>query len=328
MDRGRTGATAPLSKQVNQSAIADESPRVTVRGLGKRYGSVQAVSDVGFDIHAGEIFGLLGPNGAGKTTTVESIVGLLAPDAGAIHVCGIDISMAPRAAKQHLGVALQTTGLQDGVTPREAIESFAALFPNSVPAELLLQRFGLQSKADMRAGALSGGEKQRVALAMALVNDPLVIVLDEPTAGLDVQMRREFHQHIRAMRQDGRAILLTTHDMDEAAQLCDRIAVINRGRIIVTDSPENLIASLRSAARVKLIADRRVDPAWLAPSALFSDVQSKGVELSFTTAETTAALDALLAVLVEHEVQILQLSAGKGTLEEAIVNLIAPQAAV
>lgn len=300
--------------------------RVVVRDLSKRYGSVQAVSDLSIEVRAGEIVGLLGPNGAGKTTTVESIVGLNVPDSGTIHICGIDLRANPHAAKQQLGVALQTTGLQDGITPREAIESFGALFGKAVVAESLLTRFGLQEKADARSGTLSGGQKQRVALAMALVHDPQVIVLDEPTVGLDAQMRREFHEHIRTMKQEGRSILLTTHDMDEAAQLCDRIAVINAGRIVATGSPRDLVAGLNSAMRVNLVADGAIDPAWLEPHGLFRDIQCNGAEISFTTMDSTTALALLLAILDEHGLQVVHLQAGRGTLEDAILEIIASNA--
>ncbi len=327
MDRSRTGATAPLSEQGSEQRVDNGlSSRVIVRELSKRYGDTQAVNGVSFEVFAGEIFGLLGPNGAGKTTTVESMVGLIEPDSGAIEICGINVRAHPRAARQKLGVALQTTGLQDAITPREAIESFGALFHSAVAAEILLTRFGLVEKADQRVSTLSGGQKQRLALALALVNDPQVMVLDEPTVGLDTQIRREFHDHIRALRQEGRSILLTTHDMDEAAQLCDRIAVINAGQIVATGSPDDLIASLRTAMRVNLTTDRVIDPVWLTPQEIFIDLRCEGLELSFTTTDARVALARLLAVFDEHGLQVVRLSAGKGTLEDAILEIIASNA--
>ncbi len=299
---------------------------MTVRELCKHYGDIQAVDGVSFEVRAGEIFGLLGPNGAGKTTTVESMVGLIEPDSGSIDICGADLRTNSRIAKQKLGIALQTTGLQVAITAREAIESFGALFPTAVAADSLLTRFGLAEKADARVSALSGGQKQRLALALALVNDPQVIVLDEPTVGLDAQMRREFHDHIRAMRQDGRALILTTHDMDEAAQLCDRIAVINAGKIVATGTPGDLIASLRAAMRVNLTTDRAVNPDWLIPQELFAALRCDGTEVSFTTADPGAAITRLLAVLADHGLQVIRLSSGRGTLEDAILDIIASQA--
>ncbi len=328
MDRSRTGATAPLNDQGSAQRVDSglSFPGVTVRDLCKRYGAIRAVNGVSFEVRAGEIFGLLGPNGAGKTTTVESIVGLVEPDSGAIDICGIDVRAQPRVARQQLGVALQTTGLQDGITPREALHSFGALFHSAVAVEPLLGRFGLEAKADSRVSTLSGGQKQRLALALALVNDPHVIVLDEPTAGLDAQMRREFHNYIQAMRQEGRSVLLTTHDMDEAAQLCNRIAVIDRGQIVAAGSPAELIATLRSAMRVELTTDQTIDPAWLTPPTLFRDIRCEDTELSFTTANAGEALARLLAVLAEHGMQVVHLQAGKGTLEDALLEIIASQA--
>jgi ABC-2 type transport system ATP-binding protein len=213
-----------------------------VHGLSHRYGGAQAVSDVNFEITAGEIFGLLGPNGAGKTTTLESILGLIVPDEGRIEVCGIDARVNLREARAKTGAVLQSAGLQDKITPREALDLFAAFYPQPLETDDLLVRFGLVEKADAAFDTLSGGQKQRLALALAFVGNPQVLVLDEPTTGLDPQMRREVQHHIQAMKDMGRAILLATHDMEEAARLCDRVAVIARGRIVATGTPRALIA--------------------------------------------------------------------------------------
>ena len=296
---------------------------VAVRGLFKAYGTVQAVSDVSFEIAPGEVFGLLGPNGAGKTTTVESLIGLIAADAGTIEICGLDAVRHPAAAKRQIGAALQTTGLQDGITPREAIAAFGALYGAAASALPLLEMFGLEGKADMRVGSLSGGQKQRLALALALVNDPRVVVLDEPTVGLDPQMRHEFHNYIRAMRQDGRSILLTTHDMEEAASLCDRIAVIDGGRIIAQGPPSALIARSQEAVRVTLTANGAIDPAWLKACDDLIAVQCQGEQLTFTTTALLDALGQLTGALAKHRVELLSMSAGKGTLEDAILRIVA-----
>jgi len=215
---------------------------IAVRDLRHRYGGVEAVNGISFEVAAGEVFGLLGPNGAGKTTTLESILGLIAPDQGEIAVAGIDIRADMRAAAAKTGAVLQATGLQDKITPREALNLFAAFYPAPLGTEDLLSRFGLVEKADARFETLSGGQKQRLALALAFIGDPLVLLMDEPTAGLDPQMRREVQDHILAMKDNGRAILLATHDMEEAARLCDRVAVIARGRIVATGTPHQLMA--------------------------------------------------------------------------------------
>jgi ABC-2 type transport system ATP-binding protein len=301
-------------------------PRVAVHGLSKTYGAVKAVADVSFEIAPGEVFGLLGPNGAGKTTTVESVIGLLAPDAGVIEICGLDIGLDARRAKRCLGAALQTTGLQDAITPREAVASFAAFYGRNGSAMPLLARFGLDAKADAKVGTLSGGQKQRLALALALVNDPQVIVLDEPTAGLDPQMRREFHEHVRAMKAQGLSVLITTHDMDEAAQLCDRIAVIDGGVILATGTPGELIARSQAALRVTFASAAPLKAAWFKASAALRDLRIEGAGATFTATDLNQALAQLTAALSAHGVEMVSLSAGKGTLEDVILEIVAARA--
>jgi ABC-2 type transport system ATP-binding protein len=220
---------------------------IAVQGLTRRYGAVTAVDGISFDVKAGEIFGLLGPNGAGKTTTLECILGLNRPDAGRIAICGVDVLDDPRAAQANIGAVLQATGLQDKITPHEALDLFRSFYPKPVATEALIDSFGLRRKQDAAYDTLSGGQKQRLALALAFVGDPQVLVLDEPTAGLDPQMRREVQDHIRAMKDAGRAVLLATHDMDEAERLCDRLAVIAGGRIVATGAPGDLIAGSQGA---------------------------------------------------------------------------------
>jgi ABC-2 type transport system ATP-binding protein len=221
---------------------------IAVQGLARRYGAVTAVDGISFDVGAGEIFGLLGPNGAGKTTTLECILGLGRPDAGRIAVCGQDVRANPRDASARIGAVLQATGLQDKISPREALDLFRSFYPQPLATDDLIARFGLREKQDATYDTLSGGQKQRLALALAFVGDPQVFVLDEPTAGLDPQMRREVQDHIRAMKEAGRAVLLATHDMDEAERLCDRLAVIAGGRIVATGTPQELISRLPSAS--------------------------------------------------------------------------------
>ena len=231
---------------------------IAVKGLSRRYGAVQAIDGVSFEVGAGEVFGLLGPNGAGKTTTLECILGLVRPDRGRIEICGIDAYNAPRQAREKTGAVLQATGLQDKITPREALDLFASFYRAPLASDVLLQRFGLAEKANAAFETLSGGQKQRLVLALAFVGNPQALLLDEPTAGLDPQIRREVQGHIRAMKDDGRAILLSTHDMDEAEQLCDRIAVIARGRIVAVGTPQELMAG--SGASLEDVILRLVGP--------------------------------------------------------------------
>jgi len=226
------------------------SPALAVHGLERRYGAIRAVDGISFEVAAGEVFGLLGPNGAGKTTALESILGLVRPDAGRIEIEG-DADLAHVRAK--VGAVLQATGLPDKITPREALTVFGAFYPAPLDAQSLLERFGLVEKADAAFDTLSGGQKQRLALALAFAGNPRLLLLDEPTTGLDPQMRREVQDHIAAIRQEGRAVLLATHDMAEAERLCDRIAVIAQGRILAAGAPRELIAASGAATLEDMI---------------------------------------------------------------------------
>jgi len=228
-------------------------PVLAVHGIVRRFGAVKALDGVRFEIEAGEVFGLLGPNGAGKTTTLECVLGLVRPHAGRIEVCGIDVASDSVAARARTGAVLQTTGLPDKITPREALTVFAGFYPEPLSAGLLLQRFGLSEKADAAFDTLSGGQRQRLALALAFMSQPALLLLDEPTTGLDPQMRREVQDHIAAIKKDGHAVLLATHDMAEAERLCDRIAVIAEGRMVVTGSPRDLIAAAGAASLEEMI---------------------------------------------------------------------------
>jgi len=223
---------------------------LAVHGLTRRYGVVKAVDGISFEVAAGEVFGLLGPNGAGKTTTLESILGLVRPDAGRVEIEG---DADPARARAKVGAVLQSTGLPDKITPREALTVFGAFYPAALDPQTLLERFGLVEKANAAFDTLSGGQKQRLALALAFAGNPRLLLLDEPTTGLDPQMRREVQDHIAAIRGEGRAVLLATHDMTEAERLCDRIAVIAQGRVLATGAPRDLIAASGAATLEDMI---------------------------------------------------------------------------
>jgi ABC-2 type transport system ATP-binding protein len=214
---------------------------VQVSGLHKQYGDIRAADGVTFHVGRGEVFGLLGPNGAGKTTTVECILGLRQPDEGTISVLGMDHRAQSRQITARVGAQLQTTGLYPRLTVREQVDLFACLFPRPRPVDAVIEMVGLQEKARTQTKDLSGGQAQRLAVALALVSDPELLVLDEPTAGLDPQARRRLWEIVRDLKQTGRTVLLTTHYMEEAEQLCDRVAVLDRGQIIALDTPHALI---------------------------------------------------------------------------------------
>ena len=295
--------------------------KVIVRDLSKRYGGVEAVRGVSFAIEAGEIFGLLGPNGAGKTTTLECLVGLREADAGALEVCGLDARKHPREVKQRIGVALQSTALQDKITPREALKLFGAFYRVRAEPAALLARFALTEKADARFDTLSGGQRQRLALALAFVNKPELVLLDEPTTGLDPAARRELHAEILQMKRDGHTVLLTTHYLDEAEQLCDRIAIIDRGRVIATGAPRELIAQSSVSQSVTLVTEPGIDGAAVAGLPGASEVRSEGGAVKFRTARPTETLAALAALLAARRLELVELQVKKASLEEVFVGL-------
>jgi ABC-2 type transport system ATP-binding protein len=213
-----------------------------------------AADNVTFGVTAGEVFGLLGPNGAGKTTTVECILGLRQPDAGSITVLGMKHGAQSRHIKARIGAQLQTTGLHRRLTVRELVDLFAHLFPSARPVDQVIELVGLQEKAKTQSKDLSGGQQQRLAVALALVNDPDLIFLDEPTTGLDPQARRGLWDVMRDLKRAGKTVLLTTHYMEEAEQLCDRVAVIDHGRIIALDTPEALINQHFQETAIEFVA--------------------------------------------------------------------------
>jgi len=295
---------------------------VTIRDLRKRYGSVEAVRGVSFQIEPGEIFGLLGPNGAGKTTTVECLVGLREPDAGELEVCGLDARRNPRAVKQRIGVALQTTSLQDKITPREALALFGAFYAKRSEPQALLERFALTEKADTPVDTLSGGQRQRLALALAFVNQPELVFLDEPTTGLDPQARRELHGAIARMKADGYTVLFTTHYLDEAEELCDRVAIIDRGQIVATGRPHELIAQTSGRQSVTLVTTRPLDAARVVALSGASAIEQKGSELRFQTTNAAATLAPLSALLADARAEIVDLHVHTATLEDVFLRLI------
>lgn len=296
--------------------------KVTVRDLHKRYdGGVEAARGVSFDVEDGEILGLLGPNGAGKTTTLECVIGLREPDAGRIEVCGIDARRRPRDVKQKVGAALQTTSLQDKITPREALRLFGSFYERRADPDELLERFALVEKADATFDSLSGGQRQRVALALAFVNRPELVFLDEPTAGLDPQSRRELHGEIARTKRDGYTVLLTTHYIDEAELLCDRIAIMDHGRIIAVGTPQELMARSRAAQSVSLAVTSKLDCAQLERLPQVGDVTCDGQRARFTTTDTAATIGALMNFLASSRLELAELHVRKASLEDVFIEL-------
>lgn len=224
---------------------------IDVDHLRKTYGRNVAVDDISFTVYRGEIFGIVGPNGAGKTTTVETLIGLRRPDSGRVRVLGLDPQRQRRALTERIGVQLQAAALPPDLKVWEALDLFAAFYRRSVPWEPLLTQWGLADKRQTRFEHLSGGQRQRLFIALALINDPELVVLDELTSGLDPQARRATWELVRAIRARGVTVVLVTHFMDEAEQLCDRVAIIDHGRLVALDTPRQLMRQTQATNRVR-----------------------------------------------------------------------------
>ena len=233
-------------------------PILQVEDVYKRYGDLEAVRGVSFSVEEGEVFGLLGPNGAGKTTTIEILEGLRNADSGKASVCGYDPQLNANELKHEIGATLQATSLPDKLRALDALRLFASFYKRGRNPQELLKRFGLEEKRNTFYNQLSGGQKQRLALAMALINDPKVLFLDEPTAGLDPQVRREIYDIIEELRREKKTILLTTHYIEEAERLCDRVAIIDHGKVIALGTPRELRQRSGDKTRIEIKLARPV----------------------------------------------------------------------
>ncbi len=234
-------------------------PVVQVRDLRKRYGGIEAVRGISFDVEQGEVFGLLGPNGAGKTTTVEILEGLRRADGGTASVAGVDVFADPAGVKRRIGVQLQASAFPDHLTALETVQFFATCYGLEVDGLALLRSVDLEERARQPQEKLSGGQRQRLSIATALVNAPLVLFLDEPTTGLDPQARRNLWELVRGIQSRGRTVLLTTHYLEEAEALCDRVAIMDEGRIVALDPPRKLIEDLLARGFTKPMLQQRAN---------------------------------------------------------------------
>ncbi len=238
-------------------------PIIEVKNLHKRYGQTVAVEDISLTVQPGEIFGIIGPNGAGKTTLVESMIGLRAPESGSIRVLGLDPQQEGRTLRQRIGIQLQEAVLPDAMKTWEALDLYSTFYNKTVDWEALLETWGLAEKRGARFSQLSGGQKQRLFIAMALLNDPEIVFLDELTTGLDPQARHKTWDLVRAIQKQGKTVVLVTHFMDEAQELCDRIAIIDHARLIALDTPQALIKNLEAEQRVTFSTPAEFNPAVL-----------------------------------------------------------------
>ncbi len=291
---------------------------ISVENLRKTYGKTVAVEDISFEVAEGEIFGLLGPNGAGKTTAVECLQGLRSPDSGKLRVLGIDPVTNIGALRRRIGSQLQEAALPDRIKVWEALDLFASLTPGSVDWKELMGQWGLAEKSKASFSSLSGGQRQRLFVALSLVNRPELVFLDEMTTGLDPAARHTAWDLIRAIREQGTTVLLVTHFMDEAEQLCDRLAIVDHGRIVATDTPQGLITTY--ADRIKVIFSTDVeDISWLDALPQVISVTRRGQRVEVEG--SGAVLAAVAAELVGHSILPADLRAEQPTLEDVFLSI-------
>jgi ABC-2 type transport system ATP-binding protein len=295
------------------------TPVIHVEHLHKTYGDTTAVEDVSFEVHAGEIFGIIGPNGAGKTTTTEMIEGLRRPDRGTVRVLDLDPQAQGNELRQRIGIQLQQAVLPEKIRVWEALDLFASFYRRAIDRRTLLAQWHLSEKRTATFGSLSGGQKQRLFIALALVNDPEVVFLDELTTGLDPQARRETWDHVRAIRERGKSVVLVTHFMDEAERLCDRIGIIDRGQIVALDTPLNLIHALSAENRVRFSLNHGFDPSLLQSVSGVSRVAREGDEI--VVHGTGALMAHVAAALAERDLAPADLRAEQPNLEDVFLAL-------
>jgi ABC-2 type transport system ATP-binding protein len=305
-------------------SVIETSPAVDVRNLVKAYGGRPVVDDLSFSVEAGEVFALLGPNGAGKTTTVEILEGYRRPDAGYVRVLGLDPSRQGAELKPRIGLMLQQGGLFPQITAREALRLFAAFYPESEDPDALLDQLQLREVANTRFRQLSGGQKQRLSLGLALIGKPRLVFLDEPTAAMDPQARRSTWNIIRGLRNRGTTVLLTTHFMDEAEQLANRVAIVDRGRLVALDTPAGLRHAVANEVRFgtdREIAESAVAAALALPRSAV-ERENDGT-LVVHVEPTPLRIAELTAWLASQNVLLTELRAGSRSLEQAFLTLTA-----
>jgi ABC-2 type transport system ATP-binding protein len=297
------------------------APVIQAEGLYKSYGSVEALRGVSFEVEEGEVFGLLGPNGAGKTSTVEILEGMRTPDRGIARVCGLDPEKSSFEFKEQIGAVLQSTSLPDKIRVKEAIDLFAKFYRRHADTEDLLKRFQLEDKRAAFYSQLSGGQKQRLALAMALVNDPSVVFLDEPTAGLDPQVRREIYDIIEELKRSKKTVLLTTHYIEEAERLCDRVAIVDQGRVIALGTPRDLKHASAGTTRIEVRLTKPVTDGALARLDGVTDCRQFDGAYVIHSSRPPQTIVALVKQLEAENNELQSLEMFSPSLEDAFIEL-------
>lgn len=311
----------PLNRSTTKVMNAMPETVVEVSRLVKAYGDVKAVNAISFSVTRGEVFGMLGPNGAGKTTTVEIIEGLRSADSGSAAVLGMDVSKNTRAVKERIGVQSQSPALYPDLKVREIINFFRSLYKKSVQTSQIIEMASLQESQEVLFRNLSGGQQQRLSVALAFVNDPEIIFLDEPTTGLDPQARRAMWEVIETFRHGGKTVVLTTHYMEEAQRLCDRIAIMDYGRIIALDSPQRLIDSNSNESAIQFKMKEYPGDQALASLPDISKVIRVGDEIIVYTNNIPSAMSGLLGLASQRSADLSELSVRQASLEDVFLKL-------
>ena len=299
-----------------------DSP-IVVRGLRKSYGDFEAVRGLDFDVRKGEVFGLLGPNGAGKTTTVEILEGIRSRSSGEVTVLGLDPAINTKEIKDRIGVSLQATNLPDKITVRESLALFSAFYTRHADADKLLQRLQLWDKRNSFYGTLSGGQKQRLALALAMINEPQLLFFDEPSTGLDPQVRLEIHSLIQELRADKRTILITTHYIEEAEKLCDRVAIIDQGKVIEIGTPQEIQAKTLGHSMIELNCASPL-PAIDNPSVFHAErvqYSSDRTGLTVTCSRPACTIVELVKWIDQQGIDLVDINLKRPTLEDVFIEL-------
>ena len=299
------------------------SPVISVQDLRKSYADLEAVKGIDFEVSAGEVFGILGPNGAGKTTTVEILEGLRPRTGGNAIVLGFDPERQKQQLKDRIGVCLQATNLPAKIRTHEAIDLFGSLYSRSLTSEQLLKRLQLWDKRDAFYETLSGGQKQRLAIALGLVNDPQLLFLDEPTTGLDPQIRLEIHKLIEELKAEKRTVVLTTHYIEEAERLCDRVAIMDEGKIVAMGSPRELQQKSRGQSRIQIVCGQPLNAAQLPqwPEAVDSKLEDDGLSLTVYSNRPARTLFEIMRWLDQQGIQLEDVHLKRPTLEDVFVEL-------
>jgi ABC-2 type transport system ATP-binding protein len=295
---------------------------VKVEGLGKTYQSTIAVDDVSFEVQESEIFGMVGPNGAGKTTTIECLEGLRKPDRGLVNVLGVDPQQDGHFLHTHTGMQLQQSNLPERIKVWEALDLYSSFYPKAANWEELLAQLGLEEKRNAPFAKLSGGQKQRLFIALALLPDPQLIFLDELTTGLDPQARHTIWDLVREVRSKGKTILLTTHYMEEAEQLCDRVAILDHGRIVAMDSPAELVRKFGGEERITFNVDQPLAQEFISSMQPIGQltIQGERVSIQGGTGQASFVYD-VVSLLAKHNIRFRSLRTEQPTLEDVFLKL-------